>query len=295
MKTIYFVVLHYNVIAETVKCVNSILAQRNNVDNIVIKVVVVDNASPNGTGERLQKLYVNDENVKVILSKQNLGFAKGNNLGFAHAKDNSADYIVVLNNDTEIVDKNFCAKIVELSEEHGYGVLGPDIISMRDGVHQNPMKGFPATKAELQKRLLKSNIILLLTKAGLSKLLSKLSINAQQKVYDGRTNRNALTVNDSFDYILHGSCLIFSKEYIDRFDGFYPKTFMYYEEEILAYRCLKSNIKMIYDPSISINHYRNVATKGVTKNAKDALIFKEKLTIQSLRELYILLKEDRIE
>ncbi len=42
-------------------------------------IVIVDNFSNNGTGEALLKQYAQHENIKVLLSGENGGFAKGNN------------------------------------------------------------------------------------------------------------------------------------------------------------------------------------------------------------------------
>ncbi len=58
---ICFVILHYMVLEETVKCIESIEAQ--GVDSFSVKIIVVDNASPNGTGKMLQEKYKNSNLV----------------------------------------------------------------------------------------------------------------------------------------------------------------------------------------------------------------------------------------
>ena len=69
---IAFVVLHYMVKDITVKCVETI---KERIDTENYCIIIVDNASNNGTGVEITKKYENDKNVKVIINKSNLGFA----------------------------------------------------------------------------------------------------------------------------------------------------------------------------------------------------------------------------
>lgn len=45
---------------------------------------------------------------------------------------------MVLNNDVEILQKDFCPKVEAIYRRHSFDVLGPDIISVFSGIHQNP-------------------------------------------------------------------------------------------------------------------------------------------------------------
>lgn len=66
-KEIVFVILHYNAIDETFNCVESI---QKTIDVESYQIIVVDNCSPNKTGEILQKKYRGDSSVSVILSEK---------------------------------------------------------------------------------------------------------------------------------------------------------------------------------------------------------------------------------
>ncbi|UXD44446.1 glycosyltransferase [Enterococcus faecium] len=78
-----FEVLHYETINETIQCVESILS---NVINPVI--VVVDNASSNNSGNELIEKFKSYDNVFVLINEKNLGFAKGNNIGYKFCEKN---------------------------------------------------------------------------------------------------------------------------------------------------------------------------------------------------------------
>ena len=77
-----FVVLQYCAMQETLNCIESIKKYCD--DNYII--VVVDNGSPNGVGEKIKSICENDDKCVVIVNENNLGFAKGNNVGFRYAK-----------------------------------------------------------------------------------------------------------------------------------------------------------------------------------------------------------------
>src|SRR5690606_31402758 len=130
--------LHYLAIEDTLECVNSIL------ENIVYKnynIVIIDNGSENDSLFILNSKLGTVENIFIIESKENLGFAKGNNLGYEFAKKElDAESIIMINNDTVIEQNDFLSKIDEIYEETNYDILGPDIISLKDNQHQNPYK-----------------------------------------------------------------------------------------------------------------------------------------------------------
>ncbi len=62
-----------------------------------LEIIVVDNASKDGSPEKLRELERQDERVQVILNDANLGVAGGYNVGLRAAR---GDYVVLLNNDT---------------------------------------------------------------------------------------------------------------------------------------------------------------------------------------------------
>ena len=80
-----FLILHYNATEITKKCVTSILNLDGGKDTIII---IVDNASSNGSGQKLLEEYQKTEQVQVVLAKENLGFSRGNNLGYQEMKKN---------------------------------------------------------------------------------------------------------------------------------------------------------------------------------------------------------------
>ena len=129
-----FVILHYMAKQETIDCVASIL-EKTKAEPMKVSIVIVDNASANGTGRELQQLYQGAENIYVILNPENLGFAQGNNVGFEFAKKTlNSDFICLINNDTLLTQDDFLSRICADYQQHHFAVLGPQILSKNQKV-----------------------------------------------------------------------------------------------------------------------------------------------------------------
>lgn len=274
---IAFVILHYITIEDTVECVESI---RTNMEYENYSIIIVDNGSPNHSGDILLNKYKDFNNIEVIISEENLGFAKGNNIGFIHAKYNQgADFIVLINNDTIIEQKEFCDKIITTYNKEKFHVLGPDILSLYDKKHQNPVPRIIKNIRDVEKRISKLSILKVLNYFRIDQIVQ----NIKEKI----EKKNNVEVED---IQLHGSCLIFSRKYIERYDGLYSKTFMYAEECILKYICCRDNLNMIYVPELQIKHKEDSSTNAYLRKDYLKRRFYYNNTIKSyklLRELFL--------
>lgn len=255
---IVFVILHYLAIAETVDCVNSIL------ENVVYdnyQIIIVDNGSGiKEDTEKLQKLADDWTNIDVVTLENNLGFARGNNEGFLLAKKRcNADFIVLLNNDTEIKQSKFCDVIVDKYQGTGFAVLGPRIILKDGNVTSNPIK--PGKYIPYRQRLAQWMVFIkyVLSYVNMDLLFEKKTEVKQSCVDD----IPEMYRRDIMDYKLHGCCLIFSKDYIDRFDGLNPHTFLYMEEDILYIRLRDNMLHSLYTPDLWLYHKEDAATDMV--------------------------------
>ncbi len=97
------VVINWNGLADTLACIDSIVAGGNDA-----KVIVVDNGSTDGS---LEVLRAAAGDLTVIDARQNLGFAAGANLGLRAAQQAGFREVVFLNNDT-LVEGNALDRIV---------------------------------------------------------------------------------------------------------------------------------------------------------------------------------------
>lgn len=263
---ICFVILHYLTYKDTDECIESIL---NNQDYENKEIIVVDNGSNNGSYELLEEKYSDNPSIHLIKSDINLGFAKGNNLGFSFAKKElNADFIILINNDTLVNQKDFCKQVITKYKQYNYSVLGPDIHTL-DNVHQNPYFRDALSLKQCKRIIIKQYIHLFLTYLGLDELISKKINHDSIKKISG----------DVLDVPLHGACLIFSKNYINEFDGLDNRTFLYFEEDILRLYCKNKNLLMMYSGDLVIEHKEDIASQAMhpKKRAKKIFIYTQRL------------------
>jgi len=99
------------------------------------KVYVIDDSGKGSVGQRIKNKF---GSVDITINKINLGFSKANNVGIKKAmRKCNPDYILLLNDDTEVTQKNWLKKMVEVGESNKKsGILGCKII-YPDGSLQN--------------------------------------------------------------------------------------------------------------------------------------------------------------
>ena len=289
---IVFVILHYMSIKETEKCVKSIIT---NCEKKKYKIVIVDNCSPNLSGYELEKKYSSNSNIVVLKTTENLGFAKGNNFAFNEVKKYIPDFIVVLNSDVIINDSTFVDSVFNIYEKKHFDVLGPDIYCPPLDLHQNPKRLTSYTLNEINHEIDKyekkcsNNII-----TNIKCFLKKFQILKKTVHKIRRKKRNVNYKNEYENVILHGSCVIFSKNYLMKKNYFFnPVTFMYMEMEILDYECKRDNLKVVYSPLISVTHNHNASTNYVLKSETKKVKFMNENNLNSLKCFKNIIMKDR--
>lgn len=276
-----FVILHYRTSNDTIECIKSIQKLEGD-----YKIVIVDNASQNGSIERVEALFANNDEIVIIKNTKNLGFAAGNNIGYAYARTQiKANMIAVLNNDIVIKQKDFINRIFELYRNSQFHIAGPDIVSLVDGHHQSPVVEKINSISKANKELFKYRILRIINKIGLYELMTR----------QPKKELNRISVADPMRYqenvILHGSFVIFSPLYVSEEEcAFRPDTFMYMEEPILYEYCMLKNYKTVFDPSIVIYHKEDSSTNSLYNAAYAKREFVFKNMIRSLKIYRNLLK-----
>ena len=267
-----YVVLHYQNLEVTIECINKLKKIENE-----SPIAVVDNCSPNCSGEKLKALFEKDEKISVIINKRNEGFAKGNNLGYQFLRHRyRLDCIVVMNNDIMIDDPLFEEKIAKFMEMNNVDVCGPDVVTVA-GNHQNPLALSVFTNNFLRRRIIVDSV-----KYALFHFSPFVAMYLRCKNKRGNVPREKQ--NTTFNCILHGSCLIYGKRYIcAEEEAFLPVTYMYNEEAIL-YDYLKiKGYRTGYCEDVSILHLEGASTKTISENQKKRLLFRFKNNTKSLR------------
>jgi GT2 family glycosyltransferase len=134
------VIVSWNVRGLLVACLRSLFADLGKLD-LEAEVWVVDNASSDGTPEIVEEAF---PNVRLIANQENLGFAAGNNLALREISDleSPADYVWLLNPDTEVLPGATAALLSVLDSYPQVGMVGAKLLNP-DGSLQQSAFQFP--------------------------------------------------------------------------------------------------------------------------------------------------------
>lgn len=117
MSKLLVIIVTYNGMKWLDKCLSSVINSTIKAD-----LFIVDNGSTDGSIEFMKQNY---PDARLVISKENLGFGKANNLGLQYAVDNNYDYVYLLNQDAWVEPDTF-EKLVDIQKQNPtFGVLSP--------------------------------------------------------------------------------------------------------------------------------------------------------------------------
>ena len=122
------IIVNWNTRDYLLQCIESIYAATH-VSSL--EVIVVDNASTDGSGEAVIQQY---PQVRVISNDNNLGFAKANNIGIQQC---SGRYICLVNSDIKVMEDCLDRMIEFMDKNPAFGVLGPKTLNADGSLRAN--------------------------------------------------------------------------------------------------------------------------------------------------------------
>jgi hypothetical protein len=245
------VIVNYQTFELTRNTINSILEYDH---PFSYEIFVVDNASSDDSLARL-KDYFNDK-VKFIASKENNGFAAGNNQALRQA---TGRYQLLLNSDT-IVWENTLENIYDYMEKHDdVGACGCRVLLENGELDKACKRSFPNVK---------------------NSFIRLFHIPAKSK--DDNYNLTDLPDDEVYEIdCLTGAFMFIRKDALDRV-GLLDETFFMYGEDIdLCYRIKQGGWQIVYYGKSKITHLKGASSKKQ----------KSKLIYEFYRAMYIYYKK----
>lgn len=229
-------------------CINSILIYK---DKYNVEIFVVDNDSGDGSVEMIKNDY---PEIKLIALDKNIGFGSANNLAIKQAR---ADYIFLLNPDTEIT-KDFFNNIFEYVKNNPeIDIIGPKIIN-DDGSKQASVRRNPDLFSQVLVLLKLTNVPIL-------------NIFLNHYFYrDFDYNKE-----QSVDQIM-GAAMFIKRSVFNKIDAFDEKFFVWFEEVDLCKRAKQFGLNIKYFPGAYITHH------GGESFSKSNILKKQKMFNKSL-------------
>ena len=280
-----FVLLHFNNVEVTCKAIQYIRSL--NTESGEVNIVVVNNGSSNNSGIILDKQYGSEGNVVIIHNEKNIGFAKGNNIGYLYAIEHyKPDFVILMNTDIFIYDVEFL-NILSSFYSDDVEIIAPDIIT-KNGIHQNPDSIYIISNLKMLSIYAYNTIISLIYKIP---IVSSLAV----KFLDKRNRlkiKNATKINVTmYDIVPHGSCLIYTKKWIrNERIAFVPDTFMYFEENILMDYIVSHDYHTVYFPKLIVHHLEDASINSF----KQVSLEKRKFVSNNMRKSVCFLMKKRL-
>jgi GT2 family glycosyltransferase len=205
--------------------------------NISHEIIVVDNASDDGSNEMIKEKF---PQVILIENKENLGFGKANNIGMRIAR---GQFFLLINPDT-IVSEDTLSKTLEFFRATpDAGLVGCKILNPNGSLQLACRRSFPGPWTSFCKV------------SGLSNFFPKSSLFA-------RYNLTYKDENKTYEVdAVSGSFMMIKKEIYEKTSGFDEDYFMYGEDLDICYRIQKLGYKVYYFHETQIIHYKGESTK----------------------------------
>ena len=241
------IIVNWNVKHYLERCLLSIIKNTSDLD---YEIIVVDNNSTRDDSKKFLASFKTEANVKIILNNQNSGFAKANNQGIKQAQ---GEYILLLNPDTEIIEKKSLAKAVELMKENkDWGVLGCRLLEA-DKRTQLSVRTFPKI---IPQTMISLKLHHFFKKSKILQNYFQLNFNYEKTA--------------SVDQVM-GAFLMTKKEVLSKIGLLDEKFYIWFEEVDFCRRTKKAGWKVVYSPEPTIIHYGSQSFVQVLSLAKQKI------------------------
>lgn len=249
------IIVNYNTKDLITNCIQSINEKTTGID---YEIIVVDNASSDGSQYRIKNLF---PNVKLIALNENIGFGRANNYATTVSK---GKYLFFLNSDTKL--KNNAVKIFFNFMETNcstikIGAIGSLLLNERGEICHSSSQ-FPRFKNDIIMTI-KTKIYYLLGENFVNKLKTRFSY------FYKKTEKRYFSETESFynvDYITGADLFMFAETFTN-LGGFDKRYFMYYEETDLQYKMKQNNLERIIIKGPEIFHYESLSFGSASKKS----------------------------
>ena len=198
------------------------------------EIVVVDNASRDGSAEFLQQ---NRPDVALIRSGENVGFGRANNLALDRIR---SEFLLLLNTDAFVPPNALVGPLAYMQSHPECGVLGVRLVG-RDGEPQPGCRYFPTPLNTFWAR------------AGLTRRFGSPRM-VDDEHWDHRDTREC-------DWV-PGCYYLIRREVLERVGLFDPRFFLYFEEVDHCRQVKNAGWKVVFFPQVDVIHLGGESAKS---------------------------------
>ncbi|MFA9288799.1 MAG: glycosyltransferase family 2 protein [Weeksellaceae bacterium] len=251
MQTLSVIILSFNTKAITQQCLERLITSLEKDSSFNSDIIVVDNASIDGSSDMLTAFVKRHKNTKIslrtILSKENTGYTKGNNMGVEKA---TGKYVLFLNSDVLINDLNWDQLIEFIEADKTVGALTVKVALEDGSLDWASHRGFPTVWRSFSY----------FTK--LEKLTENIPV--LNRVFGGyHQGYKDLAATHEVD-VITGAFFLIKADLLKKLKGFDEIFFMYGEDIDLAYRIKQAGYRILYYPRYTVTHLKYQSGLGTT-------------------------------
>lgn len=225
------IILSYNTARVTNDCIESVFKSLKD-SSVQFEVLVFDNASTDNSVNLLNELQKKYNNLIVVEHKENVGFAKGNNIASKQAK---GEYLLFLNSDTVVLE-NAIEDLMNFFKNNDVDFAGGKLLN-KDGSPQASAGPFYSLPVVFGALFLKGD-------------------------YWGLTRYSPSSIK-KVDWV-SGACIVTRHDIFDKISGFDEKIFMYMDEIDLLYRAKQKGYTTYFYPQAQFIHLGSASSAGKT-------------------------------
>ena len=230
MTALTIVIVSYNTAEMTTDCLRRIQAAGG---DFTKEIVVVDNASADGTSERIAREF---PSIRLIANAENVGFGRANNQAIA---EGMGRYVLLVNSDAA-VPPDALRKTLDFMDGHpDCGISGARVVDQ-------------AGQLQPSARYRPTPFNSFLLRTGLGRLFPWVR-PIDDMAWDHKTVREC-------DWV-PGCYLMIRREVIEQVGLFDPRYFLYYEEVDLCLAAKRAGWKVLFDPDVEITHIGGESAK----------------------------------
>jgi len=235
MRELSIILVNWNCLAYTEQCIASI---RDTAGDVDYEVIVVDNDSADAP---CQALIDNFPWIKLVLSKENIGFGRANNLG---ARQSVGRNLLFLNPDTVVLGNALRPMLSALQSAPQGGAIGCRLLNPDWSLQTTCVQPFPTIANQL------------LALSWLQRQWPAHPLWGKQALYSTSSN----TVHEVD--VVSGAAILVKREVFEDVGGFNPEYFMYAEEVELCCTIRRAGHRILHTSDARIIHFGGQSTKS---------------------------------
>jgi GT2 family glycosyltransferase len=235
---ISLIISNFNGKDTTERCVQSVV-QRTTYPKERLRILVVDDGSADGSASFLRQQFAGQ--IELLEMKRNVGFIKANNAGITHALEScEPDYVMLLNNDTQVIQADWLARLVETAERYGeqMGIICPQLV-------------FPDGRVQWSGRPRERNTIALILQTVTARFNPGFA--TQDSEQQGVTQVNTAP----------GACMLIKSALIKRIGVLDVSLAPAFQEDVeYSFRAWRAGFSVLYQQDVKVIHHERVSFEG---------------------------------